>query len=841
MTAWQSLTQQEVLERRLEGQGNNVRLPTSRAYSDILRHNIFTFINIILFSIGAVLILIGRVSDALVSVGLITMNIVIGVSQEIRAKRQLDRIALLTRPKVTVLREMHEQTLDPAEIVMDDILIARPGDQIVVDGVVLNAGDIEVDESLLTGESIPIPKSPGDSVLSGSFCVSGRLIYKATRVGEASYANQVTADARAFRVVHTPLQREIDFLIRLLTLIAAFIGMLLLGSAALYALPLMRSAQMAAVIAGLVPNGLFFMVIAAYAMGALRIVSHGALVQQANAVESLSNVDVLCVDKTGTITTNRLTLHDLAPVGIDMQHLQQILGDFASSATLRNRTTEAIQETLQGDAYSTLDEVPFTSSRRWSALAFENGNLHGVYVLGAMETLQPYLRPGYDFTSQAHLWSEAGLRVLLLAHQPKLKPLRDDGGQPHLPHDFIPLGLVSFRDQLRPQLKQALDGFSQAGIAFKIISGDHPTTVAALVRQTGLPGDPVSVVSGTDLAKMDPPSFSQAAEEGTIFGRITPEQKERLIDALRQRGHYVAMIGDGVNDMLSLKRANMGIAMQSGSAATRSVADMILLDDSFEALPHAFLEGQRIVNGMQDILRLFLSRAFYFALLMIATAVIGIGFPYVPKQATLVTLFTVGIPTFALTVWARPGPLPSGSLTRAVLRFVFPAALSIFAAGLVVYSATFGWARSDLNSQPAEISQEQIDQFRAWAGIEYEIDTQEQYILEVATANAQTALTTFTLLAGLVLIVFTEPPTRYFVGGDLYSGDTRPALLAAGLLAAYIAILALAPLRKFFELLILPPYAYGVIAAAVLVWLVTIRQAWRAHWLERFLNIEPQR
>ncbi|NIS81130.1 MAG: HAD-IC family P-type ATPase [Anaerolineales bacterium] len=833
------LAEQEVDDRRRRGQGNDVHLQTSRSYVNILRQNILTFINIVLFGIGAVLILIGRVSDALVSIGLISMNIIIGVSQEIRAKRQLDRIALLTRPKVSVVREGQEKVVDPGEVVLGDILIARPGDQIVVDGTVISRGDIEVDESLLTGESDRIAKDIGDTVLSGSFCTNGKLIYEATRVGRASYVNQLTAEARTFRVVRTPLQKEIDFLIRLLTLIASFIGLLLLTSAVLYALPLMRSAQIAAVIAGLVPNGLFFMVIAAYAMGALRIVRHGALVQQANAVESLSNVDILCMDKTGTITTNQLMLHDLYAIDTDPEQLKQTLGDYVRSASLLNRTSEAIRAVYHGRMLPTVDEVPFASTRKWSALAFNNEKIRGVYVLGATEILKPNLRSGFDLEQPINTWTAAGLRVLLFAHHPDVTSLHNSLYQPNLPQDLIPLGLVSFSDELRPKLKETLADFTEANITIKVISGDHPQTVAALVRQADLPGDTSAVVDGIELMQMETPSFEQSAVEGTIFGRITPEQKEKLVEALRGLGHFVAMIGDGVNDVLSLKKSNLGIAMQSGSAATRAVADMILLDDTFEALPFAFLEGQRIVNGMQDILRLFLTRAFYFALLMISTAIIGIGFPYVPKHATLVTLFTVGIPTFALTVWARPGPLPEGSLTRAVMRFVIPATLSMFVLGLLIYSLTFGLTHQNLEARSLSITPAEIDSFRIWAGIDYPIQSLEAYITEVTTVSAQTALTSFTLLAGLILIVFAEPPTHFFVGGDVYSGDKRPTILATILFFAFLAVMVIAPLRKFFELLILPPYTYGVIAAAVLVWLITIRQAWRARWLERFLNIEP--
>ncbi len=752
MIAIQGLSESEALKRRQRGEGNDIHLQTSRSYRDILRQNLFAFINIVLFSIGAVLILIGRIEDAVVSVLLILMNVIIGVYQEVRAKRQLDRIALLTRPKVTIVRDGQEKTVDPSEIVLGDVLVARPGDQIVVDGVLVGEGEMEVDESLLSGESDLIPKHADDKVLSGSFCVSGSAMYQATKVGLESYANQLTAGARSFRLVQTPLQKDVDFIIRLLTMLAIFIGLLLLISAVLLAIPLMRSVQMAAVIAGLVPNGLFLMLIVAYAMGALRIVGRGALVQQSNSVESLSYVDVLCMDKTGTITTNSIRLHNIEPIGVGEQELISLLGDFAKSTSVSNRTSEAIVNALGGQKQRKVDEIPFSSARKWSALAFDDEKLNGTYALGAFEALQPFLQQGFELSEKIEAWSEAGLRVLVFTHHPDVISLHNSEGDPHLPKNLVPLGLLSFLDELRPALKETLEGFTDAGINLKVISGDHPYTVSSLVKQAGLPADLEAVASGVELAHMNEPDFNQVAEKVSIFGRIMPEQKERLVNALRARGHYVAMIGDGVNDVLSLKRANLGIAMQSGSAATRAVADLVLLNDSFGALPPAFMEGQRIINGMRDILRLFLTRAIYFALLIIATAVIGIGFPYVPKHATLVTLFTVGIPTFALAAWAKPGNVPKEGLVRAVMHFVFPAAISTFLFGLILYTIAFGLAYRDVEARFFTVTQEEIDRFRISAGIDYEITAPEEYANEVATLVAQSTLTTFSLLAGLLLV-----------------------------------------------------------------------------------------
>jgi cation-transporting ATPase E len=838
MTATKGLSDSEALRRRERGQGNDIRLATSRSYQDILRRNVFAFINIVLFAIGVTLMAIGRVNDAVVSVGIISMNILIGVFQEVRAKRQLDRIALLTRPKVTLLRDGRERAVDPAEIVLGDILRVQPGDQIVVDGVVIGEGVMEVDESLLTGESDLILKQEGDKLLSGSYSVSGSAYYEATKVGAESYANQLTAEARSFRIVHTPLQKDIDLIIRLLTALSMFIGLLLLISALLHAIPLVRSAQMAAVIAGLVPNGLFLMVVVAYAMGALRIAGYGALIQQANSVESLSNVNVLCMDKTGTLTANRIHFHDLLPIGIERKALEGLLGDFAKSASVVNRTSEALLEAFGGQKRPVIDEAPFSSERKWSALVFDEESARGAYVLGAQEMLEPHLVPGFDLSEQVGEWTATGLRVLLFAYQPDASSLHDFGGQPLLPKDLTPLGVLSFSDELRPALKETLGGFVDAGVELKVISGDDPQTVGSLARQAGLPGDMEAVVSGFELDEMDEGTFERVAGESRIFGRIRPSQKERLVDILRKQGRYVAMIGDGVNDVLSLKKANLGIAMESGSAATRAVADMVLLGDSFSALPAAFLEGQRIVNGMKDILRLFLTRALYFSLLIVSTAMIGIGFPYIPTHATLLMFLTVGVPTFALAVWARPGGYPERGLIREVMHFVLPAALTTALFGLLLYTLVYTLAVPQGTVGPFALPQAEVGRLRSSFEATDSALAQMEFDTEVATLAAQTVLTMFTTLASLVLVIFVEPPTQFFVGGDEFSGDWRPTLLMIGMLLVFLSVLLVEPLRHFFELLILSRETYLMVIAAVTVWLFVLRGAWRGRWLDRFLRLE---
>ena len=808
------LTEREVLERRARGEGNKVQMGTSRSYIEILRQNAFTFINNILFAIGIALIVMGRVDDAAVTGGVMLLNIIVGVVQEGRAKKQLDQIALLTRPKAAVVRDGVEKTIDPGDLVLGDVLVVGPGDQIVVDGEVVGDGRMDVDESQLTGESDLIPKRAGDEVFSGSFCVNGKALYVATKVGAQSFANQITAGARAFRQIKTPLQRDVDYTIRLLIVMVTVLGIMLIGSYIIKSMAGVDIVRNAAVIVGLVPQGLFFMIAVSYAVGAVRMSGRGALVQQANAVESMSNVNVLCLDKTGTLTTNAIKLHAVHPIGISDAELVTLLGEYAASGSVGNKTSEALGSAYKGEKRPIQEEVPFSSARKWSAISFpqdssrEIEEVHaytphsGVFVLGAPEMLAANLQPGVDLGGQSDEWTALGLRVLLFAYTPEVVPLFDSAGEPRLPDGLIPLGLISFSDVLRADAQQALQGFAEAGIRLKIISGDNPDTVAALARQAGFSGD-LSVVSGLQLDKMDDEAFARTAEETTVFGRITPQQKEKLVRILRSKGYYVAMIGDGVNDVLSLKQANLGISMQSGSQATRGVADMVLLNDAFSILPNAFKEGQRIINGMHDVVRLLLARTLYLIFLMAGVAILGLkDAPLTPKHNSILAVLTVGIPTVALVAWARIGEPPK-RLLRSVLGFVIPAAVTVAAVALAVYTG-------------------------------YVLNTNA--LVSGNFTLAQTALTTVTVLCGLVLIPFAEPPTAGWVAGDEYSGDKRPTYLAVAMLAIYIVIMLVPATRNFFVLAPLGLFDVALIASVVIAWAFALRYIWRGRILEKIVR-----
>ncbi|WP_347278339.1 HAD-IC family P-type ATPase [Limnothrix sp. FACHB-1088] len=822
----QGLTRSEVLERRAAGQGNDAPLKTSRSYAQILRENIFTFINFVFVAISVVFLFLGSFSDAILVAAVILSSVVINAIQEVAAKRKLDEIALLTRPKATVVREGREQDIDPSEIVAGDVLVLRSGDQILVDGELM-AGEIAADESLLTGESDPIEKETGSPVFSGTICLSGSGYYLAQKVGRNSLAHQLTESARTFRQMLTPLQSEVNLVIRIFMIIACFFWALVAIGFIAKAISFNETVQRSAVIAGLVPSGLYLTVTLSYALAAVRMVGKRVLIQQANAVESLSNIDVLCVDKTGTLTANRIQLTELWPIapGQDLATLTQQVGTYAASTRSGNATSEAIALGCPAPGQEPLYEIPFSSARKWSAIAFgpdpiapqTAGPVAGYYVLGAPEMVSVGLAEPLppEWRDRAQTLARQGFRVLLFAVSPTIPPKPAKRDSAPLPQDLQPLGLLVFSDELRPSVTETLQGFAEAGIRLKIISGDNPDTVRAIAARVGL-GENLSAVSGADLAAMTEAEFAQAAIEHQIFGRIVPEQKARLVTALRRAGNYVAMIGDGVNDVLSLKQANLGIAMESGSKATRSAADIVLLGDSFETLPYTFLEGQRIGNGIRDVLKLFMVRVFCVTLLILCTGQVLGTFPLLNKHSAVVTIVAVGLPTFGFPLWARPGKPRQKSVLKSMLNFTLPATLTLTPIAVAVY---LGYLVTTI-----------------WNATQ----TGEELVVlnDALLAVPRSALVTLLVSCGLLLVPFLKPPAGPWVAAEPLCGDRRYSLLALGLLGVYAGLVALPGTREFFELALLQPVDYLLIGAIALSWCLLLRYIWRSGLFDRFLGFK---
>jgi cation-transporting P-type ATPase E len=818
------LSAAEAEARRRRGEGNAAVSRSSRSYARILRTNVFSFFNLILFSIGVALLALGRVNDAVVSVGLGLVNAAISAVQEIRAKRKLDRLQLLSRGTVTVVRDGRDVEVAPEEVVRGDVLHVCPGDQVVVDGPVLEGGRVEADESLLTGESDPQVKKPGEDLLSGSFCVAGEGHQLARDVGAASYASRLTADARQVSTDTTPLQRRVAFVVRLVICLVVLMSGAILAQAALEGFSVVRVVQTTAVLSGLVPYGLFFLVAVAYTVGAAKSAGRGALVQQVNAVESMSNVDVVCTDKTGTLTTGRLGLAEVVPVGpLPAGDVQRLVGSLARSAATTNLTTTALAAALPGELWQVRDEIPFSSSLRWSALRTDDG----VVVLGAPDALAPHLS-GAPLTGVVGERTAQGLRVLVVARAADpLAPLRDGAGRPRLPA-LEPVAVLALADELRPQVRETIGRFLADGVAVKVVSGDDPRTVAALARQAGLDGaDPLS---GADVDALSDPELDAVVARTAVFGRIAPEQKERLVHALRRQGRYVAMLGDGVNDARALKAAQVGVAMRSGSAVTRDVADIVLTEDSLAALVPARHEGRRIIDGIATSMQVFLARVTTQGLVILAVTMLGLGFPYSPAQVGL-TLLTVGVPTLFLTLWARPAP-PDPYLLANLGRFVVPAAVVTAAAGVAIYAYHY---TSLLEGFGGDVPADVVAHFEEWTGVSAD---DAGFAEAVATIGAQTALSTFVSYAAFLLILFLKPPSPLFASWTRPDGDRRPAALVAVLVVAFSAGLFSPWFSGYFGLTEAAEPVFETVLPALVLWFLVLTAVYRSRLLDRALGLD---
>jgi len=531
-----------------------------------------------------------------------------------------------------------------------------------------------------------------------------------------------------------------------------------------------------------------------YALAIVRLAGDKALIQRSSAVESMSRVDVLCLDKTGTLTTPLIELAEIDS-HVPEEELRPALGDFLVSAALATRSADAIRAAYPGTARALAVEVPFSSELRWSGLRFVDGP---AYVMGAPEVLLPKMDPrlvpsGAAIAERVAEWAAQGLRVMLFARVPAGAELQPADGSTSPPDGLAPMAVFALREQLRGDAMATLSRFRDAGVELKLISGDNPETVAALARQVGLLVEG-KAVSGLDLADLDDEALARAIDSASVFGRVPPSLKARLVLALRARGHWVAMVGDGVNDVLSLKQAHLGISMQSGSQATRAVADIVLLEDRFSALPEAVIEGQRIITGMQDSLHLFLARAMYMSLVILGAALLGLVMPASPRHNTVLALITVGIPAIFLAVWARPARPGLDSLRR-ILRLVIPPAIACTLLALPIY---------------------------AW------------FIRDGDVELARTAFTTFAVFCGLGLLPLLEPPIgESMSGADADGSDWRPTALAIGLLALYGLFFVVAPAREFFEL---TPLAWGdlaLLAVLALAWALLVMVFWRVRLVDR--------
>ncbi|MFL6243765.1 MAG: HAD-IC family P-type ATPase, partial [Acidimicrobiia bacterium] len=670
------LAEAEVRERVERGETNASAERSSRTFGEILRANIFTRFNAILGVLLVVILAVGHPQDALFGIVLVS-NALIGIVQEVRAKRTLDQLAVLSEPRVRVVRDGEVRELAVDDVVLDDLVELRSGDQIAADGIVRATTALQVDESLLTGESDPVDKGTGDPVLSGSFVVAGSGRFQATAVGDDAYARKLATEARRFELARSELMDGINRILRYVTWAIFPVALLLLVSQ-FYAQDDWREAVSGTVagIVGMVPQGLVLLTSVAFGVAAITLARRKVLVQELPAVEGLARVDVVCFDKTGTLTDGNIVfdrverLDDQAPVDAALAAL--------ASDEDRNATLNAIAAAFPTtDSWRRTGFVPFSSARKWSAATFGE---HGTWVLGAPELVWAG-RDG-EVAQKAETFASTGQRVLLLARTDA--PLEGES----LPPEMRPVALVLLEEQVRPDAAGALAYFAQQGVALNVISGDNPHTVGAVAARVGMPNAD-QPFDARELPE-DLDALGETLEQHSVFGRVTPHQKQDMVKALQARGHTVAMTGDGVNDALALKLADIGVAMGSGAPATRAVAQLVLLDGKFSTMPGVVAEGRRVTANIERVANLFITKTVWATLLAAAVGLAFWPYPFLPRHLTIIDTLTIGIPSFFLALAPNLRRYVPGFVNR-VFRFTIPAGT---VAAVATFSA-FALARFD--------------------------------------------------------------------------------------------------------------------------------------------------
>ncbi len=664
------LSAREVEERVAKGQVNTLPSRSGRSTSDIIRANVLTRVNCILFVLFCCVLLTGRIEQGLFA-GLIVANSIIGIVQELRAKRTLDKLAVVGEAKPTVIRDGARREIVRDEVVLDDIISMSPGDQIVVDGEVVAASYLEVDESMLTGEADPIPKAPGEDVYSGSFVVSGGGAYRATQIGADAYAAQITAQASRFTLVRSELRQGIDQILKYVSWMLIPIGALSIVVQFTHPGVEWRDAVLAmtASLVPMIPEGLVLLTAMAFALGVIRLGKRNVLVQELPAIEGLARVDVVCADKTGTLTENAMTLGEVIPLGASPEEVDEVLAQLVAADDTPNASMQAIADAVSPatSPWRQSARAPFTSAKKWSGVSFDDRHI----VLGAPDVLATGA-----VAQQAEEIGSTGRRVLLLGRA--ARPVDDEAA----PGDVEPLALVVLDQLIRPDAADTLRYFRDEHVQLKVISGDNANSVGAVTRSLGV--DLGDVVDARTLVNADDAEFEETVERGGVFGRVTPEQKRQMVRALQQGGHQVAMTGDGVNDVLALKDADLGIAMGSGASATRGVAQLVLLDDKFAQLPHVVAEGRRVIGNIERVAKLFLTKTIYSLTLALVFGLLTVPYPFQPLHVTVVGWFTIGIPAFLLSLapnhaLARPG------FVRRTLSLAIPAGIIVACSTVVAY------------------------------------------------------------------------------------------------------------------------------------------------------------
>ncbi|MEV1009186.1 HAD-IC family P-type ATPase [Streptomyces sp. NPDC049881] len=775
------LSAAEVAERVRDGRVNDVPTRSSRSVGEIVRANVFTFFNGLMGTLFLVVLVVGPLQDALFGF-IVIANAAIGIVQELRAKHTLDSLAVVGESRPAVRRDGRTARVAQHEIVLGDLIELGPGDKAPVDGTVTEADSLEMDESLLTGEADPVVKRPDDAILSGSFVTSGGGAFTATRVGREAYAARLADEASRFTLVHSELRTGIGRILRYCVgiMIPAALGLIL--SQLLVERADVREAirRMVAGIVVMVPEGLVLITSVAFAVGVVRLGRRQCLVQELPAIEGLARVDTVCLDKTGTLTEGGMDLAELHALGGTSEECaRRVLGALGAADRRPNASLRAIADACPPppDGLRAADTLPFSSARKYSGAVLTGGDGGGTWLLGAPDVLLP---EGHPQLVETERLNARGLRVLLLAATDRALDAPADARR----HPPEPAALVVLEQRVRPEAAATLRYFADQGVAAKIVSGDNAVSVGAVAARLGVPGadHPVDARTLPDPDEEDDNGDGTAAvERATVLGRVTPEQKRALIHALRARGHTVAMTGDGVNDALALKDADIGVAMGSGSEATRAVAQIVLMDDDFTTLPSVVAEGRRVIGNIERVAGLFLTKTVYSVVMAVAVICTAVPYPFLPRHLTLLSALTIGIPAFFLalapnTERARP------RFVRRVLRIAVPFGLIAGVATYTVYLLARG---------------------------HYEGRTDGALRAETSAAT----LTLF-LITLWVVVIIARPLTWWRV------------LLVAAMGAAFLLVMAVPWLQRFFELRLagwfLPWTAVGVAVVACVLLEVTV-------------------
>ncbi|WP_433725119.1 HAD-IC family P-type ATPase [Nocardia sp. CA-129566] len=778
-TAVTGLTAAEVEQRRRDGRTNDVPDRASRSVRDIVRANVFTRINAILGVLFILVLATGSIIDGMFGL-LIIANSAVGIIQEIRAKRTLDQLAIVGQAKPTVRRDGKAQEIMPKEVVLDDLIELGPGDQIVVDGSVEESALLEVDESLLTGEADPVDKPVGAAVMSGSYVVSGSGAYRATKVGKDAYAAKLAEEASKFTLVKSELRSGIDTILKVITYLLIPAGLLSIYNQLFSSKESWQPALtgMVAALVPMVPEGLVLMTSVAFAVGVVRLGRRQCLVQELPAIEGLARVDVVCADKTGTLTENGMRLSDIKTLGsFDDAEVRRALAAMAADDPRPNASVQAIGEELTDrPQWQQTAVAPFSSAKKWSGCSYGE---HGDWLLGAPDVL---LDPSSEDARVAEELGSSGLRILLLARSDRPVDAAD------APGTVDPAALVVLEQKVRPDARETLDYFASQQVSIKVISGDNAVSVGAVASSLDLPGGD-HPVDARELPQ-DRDALADVLETETTFGRVRPDQKRAMVAALQSRDHTVAMTGDGVNDVLALKDSDIGVAMGSGSPATRAVAQIVLLDNKFATLPYVVGEGRRVIGNIERVSNLFLTKTVYSVLLAFLIGIAGIGsqifdydpigYPFLPRHVTIAAWFTIGIPAFILSLAPNNERARSGFVSR-VMRLAIPS-------GVVIGVATF------------------VAYLIAYAGPHATPEQKEQ--------AGTTALITLIMIAVWVLAIVARPYVWWKV-----------VLIGASILA-YVLLFTIPFTRHFFKL---DPSNVGLTTAAFVcgaVGIVLVEAAW---------------